>query len=43
VAGEDILVHRVPLKDIDGWLRRRELAGLVIDIKIHAALRLAGY
>lgn len=43
VAGEDIRVHSVPLSEIDGWLKKREAEGLVIDIKIHAALRLAGY
>lgn len=42
VAGEEILVHRVPLAKLREWLTAREAAGLVIDFKIHAALWLAG-
>ena len=42
VAGEDIVVHRVPLADLRDWLRAKEAAGLAIDFKIHAALWLAG-
>lgn len=42
VAGEDIVVHRVPLTSLRGWLRDQEAAGLAIDFKIHAALWLAG-
>lgn len=41
-AGEDIVVHHVPLAGLCGWLREQEAAGKVIDFKIHAALRLAG-
>ena len=42
VAGEDIVVHHVPLANLREWLRSQEAAGLVIDFKIHAALWLAG-
>lgn len=42
VAGEDIVVHRVPLINIRHWLRAREADGLIIDFKIHAALWMAG-
>lgn len=38
VAGEDIVVHRVPLVGIADWLAGRSAAGLLIDHKVHAAL-----
>ncbi|MFT4046884.1 MAG: NUDIX hydrolase [Solimonas sp.] len=38
VAGEDITVHLVPLADVDGWLRARAAAGLLIEPRIYAAL-----
>jgi len=42
VAGEDITVHKVPLRDLRGWLAAREGEGLLLDFKIHAALWMAG-
>ena len=42
VEGEDIIVHKVPLINLRGWLHDQELAGKLIDFKIHAALWLAG-
>ena len=42
IAGEDILVHHVPVAELRAWLAAREAAGSVIDFKIHAALWLAG-
>lgn len=42
VAGEDILVHHVPLANLREWLHNQEAAGKVIDFKIHACLWLAG-
>jgi ADP-ribose pyrophosphatase len=42
VAGEDILVHHVPLASLREWLQERQAAGMVIDFKIHACLWLAG-
>ena len=42
VAGEDIIVHKVPLIKLRGWLHEQEAAGKMIDFKIHAALWLAG-
>ena len=38
---EDITVHHVPLKDLMSWLKEKEEQGLLIDFKIHAALKLA--
>lgn len=38
VEGEDITVHRVPLNQIDGWLRARAAEGLLIEPRIYAAL-----
>jgi ADP-ribose pyrophosphatase len=42
IAGEDIVVHHVPVAEVRSWLAAREAEGLVIDFKIHAALWLAG-
>lgn len=42
VAGENIIVHHVPLSGLRQWLAAQEAAGKVIDFKIHAALWLAG-
>lgn len=43
VAGEEIIVHHVPLDHLREWLHDQEHAGKAIDFKIHAALWLAGY
>lgn len=40
VEGEDIVVHVVPLSDLQDWLRSREAQGCMIDPKIYAALHL---
>ena len=42
VAGEDIIVHHVPILELRNWLAAREAEGTMIDFKIHAALWLAG-
>ncbi len=42
VAGEEILVHHVPLFALRDWLREKEEQGAVIDFKIHACLSVAG-
>ena len=42
VGGEDIIVHHVPLTRLREWLHDQEIAGKVIDFKIHACLWLAG-
>ena len=41
VAGEDILVHHIPLAGIREWFADQEAAGKLIDFKIHSALWLA--
>ena len=38
VGGEEIAVHRIPRHDVVGWLRKREAEGLLIDVKVWAAL-----
>jgi len=38
VAGEDIAVHRVPRSDIEGWLKRKDDEGVLIDVKVWAGL-----
>jgi ADP-ribose pyrophosphatase len=42
VAGENILVHHIPLSQLREWLAAQEAAGKLVDFKIHAALWLAG-
>ena len=42
VAGEEIIVHHVPLPELRSWLAARETEGLLVDFKILAALWLAG-
>ncbi|MDH4443562.1 MAG: NUDIX hydrolase [Akkermansiaceae bacterium] len=42
VAGEEIIVHHVPLAGLRPWLAAQEAAGKAIDFKIHSALWLAG-
>lgn len=42
VAGEDILVHLIPLSGLREWFAIQETEGKLIDFKIHAALCLAG-
>ena len=39
---EAITLHEVSLSSLDGWLRERSQAGILVDPKIHAGLRLAG-
>ncbi|SEQ40767.1 ADP-ribose pyrophosphatase [Solimonas aquatica] len=38
VPGEDITVHRVALREVDGWLRARAAEGLLIEPRIYTAL-----
>ena len=38
VAGEDIVVHLVPLPEVDAWLRARAAEGLLIEPRIYAGL-----
>jgi ADP-ribose pyrophosphatase len=42
VAGENIVVHHVPLAKLREWLREQEGEGKIIDFKIHACLWMAG-
>lgn len=42
VAGEDLIVHRVPLANLREWLSAQQASGALVDFKIHAALALAG-
>ena len=39
VGGEDIVVHEVALDELVEWLARREAGGMLIDMKIWAAMR----
>jgi len=38
---EDIIVHEVPLNELEPWLAQKEGEGLLIDAKIYAALHKA--
>lgn len=37
-ASEDILVHQVPLNQIDSWLKQKASEGILIDPKTYAGL-----
>jgi len=39
-GSEDITVHHAPIKGLMSWLKEKEQQGLLIDFKIHAALKL---
>jgi ADP-ribose pyrophosphatase len=41
IAGEQILVHEVPLDEADAWLRQQDRAGQVIAAKVYAGLYFA--
>lgn len=41
-GGENITVHAVPLKSLRRWLKRKERAGAVVDLKVYAGLYFAG-
>jgi ADP-ribose pyrophosphatase len=34
VDDERIIVHRVPLEELDSWLRTRERSGMLVDLKV---------
>lgn len=38
VAGEDIVVHAVPVAGVRAWLAQREALGALIDLKVWAGL-----
>jgi ADP-ribose pyrophosphatase len=38
---EDIEVHVVPLAELDAWFALRESEGMIVDLRVHAALRMA--
>lgn len=38
---EDIIVHRVPIAELDSWLEHQQANDRLVDVKIHACLYLA--
>lgn len=38
VDAEDIIVHEVPLDELEGWLRERMAAGIQVDPKLFAGI-----
>jgi ADP-ribose pyrophosphatase len=38
VGSENITVHVVPLSGLGGWLKDRERGGILVDMKVWAAL-----
>jgi ADP-ribose pyrophosphatase len=38
---EDIVVHEVPLSEIDAWLKNKAAEGLLVDPKVYAGLYFA--
>ncbi len=41
IGHEDIIVHRVPLTELDGWLAQCQARGAVVDLKVYAGLHFA--
>jgi ADP-ribose pyrophosphatase len=41
-GAERIVTHEVPLADVERWLAAREREGMLIDLKVYAALHFAG-
>ena len=41
VGGENIEVHEVPLRDIEKWLRKKQDANVMVDLKVRSALYFA--
>ncbi|MCB9697590.1 MAG: NUDIX hydrolase [Alphaproteobacteria bacterium] len=37
-ASEDIVVHAVPLGEVEGWIRARQAEGVLVDPKVYAGL-----
>jgi ADP-ribose pyrophosphatase len=42
VAGEDILVHEVPLDEVDQWLSEKTREGLAVDVRVYTGLYFLG-
>lgn len=40
-ASEKIIVHEVPLDEVEPWLKQQTDRGAIIDLKVHAALHFA--
>lgn len=40
-ATEDIVVHHVPLSEVDAWLATQTAAGKLVDLKVYAGLHFA--
>jgi ADP-ribose pyrophosphatase len=40
-AGEEIVVHEVPLDQVESWIAQKQQDGLLVDLKIYSALYFA--
>jgi ADP-ribose pyrophosphatase len=40
-GSEEIVLHEVPVKDLPQWIEQRSSEGLLIDLKVYAALHFA--
>jgi ADP-ribose pyrophosphatase len=38
VEGEEIIIHEIPLTEIDGWLQARVGEGFLIDVRVYTGL-----
>lgn len=40
-AGESITVHEIPIAEVEAWVAGRRAGGMLIDLKVYAALHFA--
>jgi len=38
VESESIVIHEVPLAEVDKWLKQKQDAGIMVDLKVYAGL-----
>lgn len=38
VESESIIIHEVPVDDIDNWLKQKQGEGIIVDLKVYAGL-----
>lgn len=38
IGSESIIIHEVPMEDIENWLKQKESEGVIVDLKVYAGL-----
>jgi ADP-ribose pyrophosphatase len=38
VGSESIVIHEVPIDDIEGWLKQKQEEGIMVDLKVYGGL-----